>query len=135
MQHEASQATPKTSFSRWNHVSICFRSGDITTSGLAAAILHFGCRSTSEGVGNDIIVSGKPENLGIAVGTACLSVVEREILLLPVWQSPSCISGVGQRRRVLMMSPSSRATAKTWVLPLEPRVYLLYIKKITTSPI
>ena len=79
MQHEASQATPKTSFSRWNHVSICFRSGDITTSGLAAAILHFGCRSTSEGVGNDIIVSGKPENLGIAVGTACLSVVERDI--------------------------------------------------------
>ena len=115
MQHEASQATPKTSFSRWNHVSICFRSGDITTSGVAAAILHFGCRSTSEGVGNDIIVSGKPENLGLAVGTACLSVVEREIYLLPVWPLPSCVSSVGRRQRVSPMISSSRATAKTWV--------------------
>ena len=77
--------------------------------------MHFGCRSTSAGVDDESIEPGAPENLGIAVGTACLSVVEREILLLPVWQSPSCISGVGQRRRVLMMSPSSRATAKTWV--------------------
>ena len=96
-------------------MSICFTSGDITTSGLATAILHFGCRSTSAGVGNDIIVSGKPENLGIAVGTACLSVVEREILLLPVWQSPSCVLGVGRRQRVSAMISSCRATPKTWV--------------------
>ena len=32
---------------------------------------------------------GDPENLDLAVRTACLSVVEREILLFPVWQSPS----------------------------------------------
>ena len=42
-------------------------------------MLHFGCRSTSAGVDDESIEPGDPENLGIAVGTACPSVVEREI--------------------------------------------------------
>ena len=49
------------------------------TSGLAVAILYFGCRSTSAGVDDESIEPGDPENLGIAVGTAFLSFVEREI--------------------------------------------------------
>ena len=51
----------------------------IATSGLAVTILHFGCRSTSAGVDDESIEPGDPQNLGIAVGTACPSVVEREI--------------------------------------------------------
>jgi hypothetical protein len=47
--------------------------------------LRFGYRSTSADVGDDF-ESGEPENPGIAVGTACLSVVEREILLFPAWR-------------------------------------------------
>ena len=60
-------------------MSICCRTWDIATSGLAVAILRFGCRSTSADVGDESIESDDLENLGIAVGTACLSVVEREI--------------------------------------------------------
>ena len=43
--------------------------------------------------------------------------------LLPVWRSPFCISGIGRRRRVSVMSPSSRATLKTQVWPFEQRSY------------
>ena len=37
-----------------------------------------GYRPKSDGVGNESSVSSDPENLGITVETACLSVVERE---------------------------------------------------------
>jgi hypothetical protein len=36
------------------------------------------CRSTSEFVDDESIESGDPENLGVAVGTAYLSVAERK---------------------------------------------------------
>jgi hypothetical protein len=41
--------------------------------------LAFRYRSTSAAVGDDFVESGDPENAGIAVGTACLSVVECEM--------------------------------------------------------
>jgi hypothetical protein len=49
------------------------------TSGLAAAILYFRCRSTSAKVDVDFIGLGDPENIGIAVGISCLSFKQREI--------------------------------------------------------
>ena len=39
----------------------------------------FRVRSTSADVGDESVEWGDPENLGIAVGIVCLSVVEREI--------------------------------------------------------
>ena len=45
----------------------------------AVSTIIDGYRSTSADVGNESVESGDPENLDIAVGTACLSVVEREI--------------------------------------------------------
>jgi hypothetical protein len=38
------------------------------------------------GVIDESIESGDPEKVGVAVETACLSVVEREIQLLPVFR-------------------------------------------------
>jgi hypothetical protein len=60
-------------------VSMCCRSRYITTSGLAVDILRFGCRSTSPDIDDDSFMLNDPENPDIAVGTACLSVIEREI--------------------------------------------------------
>jgi hypothetical protein len=57
--------------------------------------LAFCVSRTSAGIGNDSIELGDPENGGIAIETVRLSVVEREIQLLPVWRSSfltSCIS-------------------------------------------
>ena len=39
-----------------------------TTSGLAAAISNFRCRSMSAGIGDISIETADPENLGLAVG-------------------------------------------------------------------
>ena len=46
---------------------------------MAAAILDFRCRSVSDVVGHESVGSADPENMGFAVGTARLSVVEAEI--------------------------------------------------------
>jgi hypothetical protein len=74
-----------------NGTSICYRSWDISTSGLAAAILGFRCRSRSDVVGHVSNWLADPINMGFAVGTARLSVVEAEIPVLPVWRPPFCI--------------------------------------------
>ena len=42
----------------------------IFTSGLMAAILNFGSRTTSGNVRGDIVKSGMVDNMGIAVGIA-----------------------------------------------------------------
>jgi hypothetical protein len=63
----------KPGSSLWNRVFICCSTLDLTTSGLAVAILRFVCFSTSAGVDNESIVSSDLENPGIAIGTACLS--------------------------------------------------------------
>ena len=42
-------------------------------------MLHFEYRSTSADVDDESGESGNPENPGVAVKIACLSVVEREI--------------------------------------------------------
>ena len=47
-------------------------------------ILLLRCRSTSADVGDESDESDDPENLDLAFLTSCLSVVEHEILLLPV---------------------------------------------------
>jgi hypothetical protein len=49
-------------------------------------------------LGDESVELGDPENPGIAVGNAFLSVVEREIKLLPVWQPLFCTSGGGRYR-------------------------------------
>jgi hypothetical protein len=41
------------------------------------------------------------ENLEIAFRISRLSIIEREIQVLPVWQPPSCVSGVGRCRDVI----------------------------------
>jgi hypothetical protein len=80
------------------------RLSDIATSGLAVAILRFGYRSTSTDVGDDF-ESGDPENPSIAVGTACLSFVEREILRYPVWRPSFCTFGVSRYRDLIDYVP------------------------------
>ena len=56
----------------------------MSTAGLAAAILDFGCRLTSDVVGHVFNELADPENMGIAVGITCLSLVGAEICVLPV---------------------------------------------------
>ena len=80
---------------------------------MAVAILRFGCRWTSAGVGDESVESGDTENPCLAVRTVCLSDVEHEIKLLPVWRSPSSVLGVDRRRELSIKSPSSLATPKT----------------------
>ena len=46
---------------------------------MTAAILDFRCRSVSDVVGHESVRSADPENMGFAVGTARLAVVEAEI--------------------------------------------------------
>ena len=58
---------------------VCLRSGYKTISGPAVAILRFRYRSTLADVGDESVESGEPENLSTTIGTACLSVVAREI--------------------------------------------------------
>jgi hypothetical protein len=53
-------------------------------------------------VGIDFTELGDPENIGYAVGILCVSFMRREMQVLPVWQLPSCSSGVchvGEGRR------------------------------------
>ena len=71
--------TKNPDYSHWNRMSVCFRSGYKTISGLAGAILRFRYRSTLADVGDESVESGEPENLSITTGTACLSVVARKI--------------------------------------------------------
>ena len=66
-------------------------------------MLHFGCRSTSADVGDESVESGDPENLSLTVGTACLSIVERDIQLLPVWKPSFCTSGSADVGILLIM--------------------------------
>ena len=67
--------------------------------------MRFGCRSTSADVGDESVESGDHENLSITVGTECLSVVEREIELLPVWRPSFCSSGVGRWQNLIDYVP------------------------------
>ncbi len=60
-----------------------------------------------------VLVTGDPENLGIAVGISILYVIEQELQVLPVCLSPASSSGVGRCRRMLTTSPLRRATAKS----------------------
>jgi hypothetical protein len=48
--------------SRWNRITISFRSKVISTSGLMTAILGSGCRSMSNNVGSAISKSSMVEN-------------------------------------------------------------------------
>jgi hypothetical protein len=41
------------------------------------------------------------ENLCVGFGISTLSSIGREIQLLPVWQPPSCVSGLGQCRDIV----------------------------------
>jgi hypothetical protein len=58
------------------------------------AISCFRCRTMSASVVDESIETGSPENMGIAFGISILSVLERELQLLPVWRPPSCVSGI-----------------------------------------
>ena len=55
------------------------------------------------GVGDESVESGDPENLSITVGTARLSIVERDIQLLPVWKPSFCTSGSADVGMLLIM--------------------------------
>ena len=52
--------------SRYNHITISFRSKVISTSGLMAAILSSGCLSMSGNVGSAISKTGVVETMGVA---------------------------------------------------------------------
>jgi hypothetical protein len=77
---------------------------DTSTSGLAAAIFRFRCRTMSAGVGLEFIGLADIENLEIAFRISFLSTIEREIQVLPVWRPPSFVSGVGRCRDVIKYS-------------------------------
>ena len=64
-------------------------------------------------VGHEFDDLADPKNMGSAVGTVFLCVVEPEIYVLPVLRPPSWFSGVGQRRRLSVTSLTSRPTPKT----------------------
>ena len=68
--------------SRWHGVSILSRSGDISTSGLAAAILNYRHPLTSGSIRNSTIDVLDPENMVIAVGISLLCILEAEIRLM-----------------------------------------------------
>ncbi len=55
------------------------------TSGLMAAILNFGSRTTSGNVGGDIVKSGMADKVGVAVGIAALSLAVQTLFPLPVF--------------------------------------------------
>jgi hypothetical protein len=55
------------------------------TSGLAAAIFRFRCRTMSAGVGLEFIGLADVENIEITFRISLLSIMEREIQVLPVW--------------------------------------------------
>ncbi len=69
----------------WNRGAICHRSKVICTSGLMAAILNFGSRTTSGNVGGDIGKSGMVDNVGVAVGIAAPSLAVQTLFPLPVF--------------------------------------------------
>jgi hypothetical protein len=79
-----------------NFVSVYDRMRDTSTYGLEAAIFRFRCRSMSAGVGFEFIGLANIENLEIAFRISRLSIIERDIQVLPVWWRPSFVSGVGQ---------------------------------------
>ena len=74
---------------RWIFVANLSASGDICTSGLAAAILGFECRSTSDNIVLDSIGVLDPVNLIETFRISTLSAAEADILLLPVQRPPS----------------------------------------------
>jgi hypothetical protein len=86
---------------------------DSNTSGLAAAIFRFRCRTLSAGVGLEFIGLADIENLEIAFQISRLSITERQIQVLPVWRPPSFVSGVGRCRRVSALSLPVWPTSKT----------------------
>jgi hypothetical protein len=45
------------------------------------------------------MAAARPEVVVSRFGISTLSSIEREIQLLPVWQPPSCVSGLGRCRR------------------------------------
>ena len=58
----------------------------------------------SAGVGFEFIGLADIVNLEITFRISFLSAIEREIQVLPVWQSPSFLSGVGRCRDVIKYS-------------------------------
>jgi hypothetical protein len=64
------------------------------------AVLHFRCRSMAVDVRIKFIGLADTKNIEISFGISFLSLIEREIQVLPVWRPPFCISGVAQCRRV-----------------------------------
>jgi hypothetical protein len=55
-------------------------------SGLAAAMFRFRCRTTSASFGLEFIGLADIENLEIAFRISRLSIIERDIRILPVWR-------------------------------------------------
>jgi hypothetical protein len=70
----------------------------------SVGILRFRCRSMSAGVRMVFIGLADIENIEIAFRISFLSIIEREIQVLPVWRPPSCVSGVGRCRDVIRYS-------------------------------
>jgi hypothetical protein len=79
-------------------LSIYYRTRDTSTSGLAAAMLRFRCRTMSAGVGLEFIGLADIENIEITFRISFLSTIEREIQVLPVWRPPFCVSGLLRSR-------------------------------------
>jgi hypothetical protein len=85
------------------------------TSGLVAAILCFQCRTMSAFVADESIETGNPENMGVAFIISILSVLERELQLLPVWFRHLVFLVSDDCRRMSAVSPLRWATRKTRV--------------------
>jgi hypothetical protein len=70
--------------SRWNGVDIWSRSGDISTSGLTAAIFKYRLPLTSSINRNSSVVLLDPKNIDLTVGISLLSCLIADIYVLPV---------------------------------------------------
>jgi len=68
----------KHRFSRWNCVAIMCTSGDMSTSGLAAAILDLSFLVRSDSIEGITVGLLDTNNIGLAVGIALLSCVQLE---------------------------------------------------------
>ena len=79
-------------------------------------------------VGSVIFKSGMVGNVGVAVGSASLSVSVDKLFPLPVPWPTLWVSDVGLCRTMSAVSYSTRALSKMWHQPIESRRYVFQFK-------
>ena len=109
--------TNKPVHSRWNRVSICCKTWDITTSGLA--ILHLWYRPMPAGIKHVLRRTvchwtGTNGKWGLAFEISLLTGIQPELWLFPVLRRPYWICGWTVHHGMSGIAPLSRQCRKTW---------------------